>query len=94
MGKSSKRYSLYKSQPKVFKVLLNFLNNGPDKNTFEIFEILKIEILFFFSFSLTWDPLTLKISKRYSSYKLQLKVYKLVLDFPPNVPHKTTFWDF
>ncbi len=32
-----------------------------------------------------------KISKRYSSYKLQPNGLKLVLNFPPNGPHKTTF---
>ncbi len=30
-----------------------------------------------------------KISKRYSSYKEQPNVFKLVLNFPPNGPHKT-----
>ncbi len=34
-----------------------------------------------------------KCSKRYS-YKLQLKVLKLDLNFPPNGPHKTTFGIF
>ena len=43
----SKRYS-YKSQPKTFKLFLNFLSNGPHKTTFGIFEILKISILIFF----------------------------------------------
>ncbi len=43
-AKISKRYS-YKSQPKVFKLFLNFLPNGPHKNRWGIFEILKIEIL-------------------------------------------------
>ena len=48
----SKCYS-YKSQPKIFKLLPNFLLNGPPKITFEIFEVLKIEILtFFFHFRL------------------------------------------
>ena len=32
-----------------------------------------------------------KISKRYSSYKLQPKVFKLVLNFLPDGPHKTMF---
>ncbi len=31
-----------------------------------------------------------KISKRYSSYKLQPKVLNLFLNFPPNAPHKNT----
>ncbi len=44
----------------------------------------------FYLFSLTWDPMGVKISKRYFSYKLQPRVLKLVLNFPPNVPHKTT----
>ncbi len=44
-AKISKRYSFYKSQPKAFKLFLNFLPNGPHKKTFGIFEILKIEIL-------------------------------------------------
>ena len=35
-----------------------------------------------------------KISKRYYSYKLQPKVFKLVLNFPPNGPHKTTLGIF
>ncbi len=43
----SKRYS-YKSQPKVFKLFLNFLCNGPHKTTFGMLEILKIEILTIF----------------------------------------------
>ncbi len=42
---SQKRCSSYKSQLKVFKFFLNFLLNGPHKNTCGIFEILKIEIL-------------------------------------------------
>ncbi len=44
-AKVSKRYSSYKSQPKVFKLFLNFLPNGPHKSMFGIFEMLKIEIL-------------------------------------------------
>ncbi len=44
-AKISERYSSYKSQPKAFKLFLNFLSNGPHKTTFAIFEILKIEIL-------------------------------------------------
>ncbi len=48
-AKISKRYSSYKSQPKVLKLLLNFLPNGPHKSTVGIFEILKIEILVIFN---------------------------------------------
>ncbi len=82
----SKLYYSYKSQLKVFKLFLNLLPNGPHKTTFGIFEIFKIEILTnLCSFSLTWDPMGAKISKRYSSYKSQPKVLKLVLNFPRKV---------
>ncbi len=43
--KISKRYSCYKSQPKVFKLFLNFLPNGPHKST----------VLDFLNFELTLD---------------------------------------
>ncbi len=46
--KISKRYCSCKSQPKAFKLSLNFLSNGPFKSTFEIFKISKIEILTMF----------------------------------------------
>ncbi len=35
-----------------------------------------------------------KISKRNFSYKSQPNVFNLVLNFPPNGPHKTTFGMF
>ena len=86
-----KRYSSYKSQSKVFKLFLNFLPNGPHKIMFGIFEILKIENFNeFYSFSLTWDPMGVNISKCYS-YKSQPKVSKLVLNFSPNDRHKISF---
>ncbi len=44
-AKISKGYSSYKSQPKVFKLFLNFLPRGPHKTTLGIFEILKMYIL-------------------------------------------------
>ena len=86
------RYSSYKSQPKVFKLFLNFLPNGPHKTTFGIFENWNFNE--FYSFSLTWDPMGAKISKRYSSYKPQPNVLKLALNFPPNGPHIITFGIF
>ena len=48
----------------------------------------------FFSFSLTWDPMGVKISKHYSPYKLQPKVFKLFLNFLPIGPHKNTLGIF
>ena len=91
-AKISKRYSSCKLQSKAFKLFLNFF---PTVLTKLRLGFLKIEILtiFFFSFSLTWDPMGAKISKRYS-YKLQLKVFKLLLNFFPNGPHKTTLGIF
>ncbi len=71
----SKRYSSYKSQPKMFKLFLNLLHNGPYKIAFGSFEMLKIEFIEIDLFSLTWDPMGVKISKRYS-YKSQLKLFK------------------
>ena len=60
----SKGYSSYKLQPKVCKLLLDFIPNGPHKITFEIIESLKIESLtIFFLFSLIWDPIGVKILK-------------------------------
>ena len=48
-SKVSKRYSFYKSQPRLFKLLLNFLPNGPHKTAFGIFWKLKFwRILFIF----------------------------------------------
>ncbi len=62
---------------------------------FFIFEKKNFDFLgFFFSFSLTWDPMGAKISKRYSSYKSQPKVFKLFLNILPNGPHKTKFGIF
>ncbi len=48
----------------------------------------------FYSFSLTWDPMGVKISKYYYAYKSQPKAFKLVRNFLPNGPHKTTFGIF
>ncbi len=45
----------------------------------------------YFSFSLTWDHMGTKISKRYSSYKSLPKVFKLFPNFLPSSPHKSTF---
>ena len=43
----SKYYS-YKSQPKGFKMVLNFPPNGPHKTTLGIFEILSFRLLTIF----------------------------------------------
>ena len=50
-GKISKCYFSYKSQPKAFKLFLNFLINGPHKSMFGIFEILSLRFLTIFFFS-------------------------------------------
>ncbi len=92
---SPPKYFFFKSEPKFIKLLLNYLLNSHHKTTFGIFEILKIEILaIFFSFSLTWDPMGVKISKCYPSYISQPKAFKPVLNFPPNGPYKITLGSF
>ena len=76
---------------------LNFLPNGPHKTTVGIFEILKIEIvMIFFLFSLTWDPIGAKPSKRYSSIKSRLNRFKLFLNLLLSGPEltKVLFWIF
>ncbi len=65
-------------------------NYGFDFWNFENWNFLMI----LFSFSLTWDPMGVKISKRYSSYKSQPKVFKVLLNFLRNGPHKTMFGIF
>ena len=89
----SKRYSSYKSQPKAFKLFLNFCPNGLHKISFGIFEILKIEILTIFFVFINMGPNGVKISERYS-YKSQPNVFKIILNFLPNGPHKTSFGNF
>ncbi len=43
-----------------------------------------------------WDPMGVKLwqNATYSTYKVQPKVLKLVPNFPPNSPHKTTLGIF
>ncbi len=48
----------------------------------------------YFSFSLTWDPMGAKISKRYSYLKELLNLFKLFLKFLLRCPHKSTVLDF
>ncbi len=57
---------------------------GPYAQTFFFFFFLYE----YFSFSLTWDPMGAKVSKRYSSFKSQPNVF---LNFLPNGPHQTAF---
>ena len=59
------------------------------RSFFSFFKILDLWILTnFFSFSLTWDPMAVKISKRYS-YSYDSFSTKLFLPFPCDSPHKT-----
>ncbi len=76
-----------------FFQILVFASSGPYGLRF--FESLKTFFFYeFYSFSLTWDPIAAKILKRYSSYKSQPNVLKLVLNFPPNSPYKNSFRTF
>ena len=75
-AKNSKRYSSLRSLFNVSK-LLKFLLNSPQNSTvldfFFNFEILIFQE--FFPFSLTWDPMVAKISKRHSSFKSRSNVW-------------------
>ena len=84
-----------KPNPRIsFKFLL-VLPHGYTLRKFVYF--LKLVFDFFdeyFSFSLIWAPMRVKISKCYSSYKSQPKVSKLLLHFPPHGPDKNMFGIF
>ncbi len=70
----------------------DFFVNVSHKNTFTIFENWNFSE--FLSLLLTWKLNEVKISKSYF-YTSQSKVFKPVLNFLPNVPHKTTLpWGF
>ncbi len=86
--KISKRYS-YKSQTKVFKLILNFLLNGSHKIKFGIFEI-----LIFFSVFLNMGPYGSENSKTLLLLQIADKYFKLVLKFPKIGPHKITLGIF
>ncbi len=51
------------------------------------FNIFFLQICLFF---VNMDPMGAKLSKRHSSYKSQVKVVNLFLNFLPNGSHKTT----
>ncbi len=72
-SKNVKALLLLQITAESFKLFLSCLPNGLHKTTFGIFENWKFNE--FYSFSLTWDPMGLKISKGYSSYKSQPKVF-------------------
>ncbi len=87
-----KKLLFLQKQPKAFNLFLHFLLKGPHKIAFGIvWNFENWNFNYFFSFSLTWDPMRVKISKSYSSYKSQPKAFKFFLNFLPNGPHKTTF---
>ncbi len=85
-AKTSKRYPSLKLLLNPFKLLLNFLLSGPHKSTVLDFRTFwDYDFSHFFPFSLTWDPMGAKTSKRYSSYKLQPKVWNFSWIFLPMV---------
>ncbi len=94
-AKISKHYSSSKSQPNVFKLLLNFLPNGPHKTVFGIFEILKIEILnvFFFIF-VNMGPSRSKNFKTLLLLQIAAKNFETCSEFATNGPHKTMWGIF
>ena len=98
--KISKRYSSYKSQLKFFKPFLNFFLMVLTKLRLGFWNFENYNFNEFYSFMLTWDPMGAKFSKQITQilqiacYKSQANVLKLVLNFPPNGPHKTSFGIF
>ena len=52
-----------------------------------VIDFLRIFVVFINMGPMAMASMGAKISKRYSSYKSQPKVLKLVLNFPPNGPH-------
>ncbi len=71
--------------------LSNFSCVSPGQYARAFFDFFKRKHFFF---SLTWDPMGAKISKRYFFYKSQPKVFNLFLNFLPNGPHNTMFGIF
>ena len=71
------------------------LGRMPDKFLKWIFFFFLI-LYEYFSYSLIWDPIGAKISKRYSSYKSQPKSFKLFLIFSQWYSQKYAwnFWKF
>ncbi len=75
----SKRYSSLKSFTNSLKLFPDVLLNGPHTRIHFILEIFKnwnFNNFFFCSFRSTWDPMGAKMSKCYSYYKLQQKIFK------------------
>ena len=94
-AKISKRYSSYKSKPKVFKLFLNFPANGPHKTTFGIRNLENWILRIFFSFSLTWDPMGMKIFKTLLLLQIANKSFQTCTEFFPQWSQKWVgdFWN-
>ncbi len=96
--KTLKRYSSLKYLLNPFKLFLKFLLSGPHKST--VLDFWNFEFLIFqkfCSFSLTWDPMGAKTSKRYSSLKSLSNLFNLFRNFLLSCCHKGTvldFWNF
>ncbi len=99
-AKISKSYVSYKSQPKVFKLFLNFLRTGRHKTTFGIFEILNIGIFVNFIRFVNMGPNESENFKNAASPTNSRQTFwNLSWNFPPNGPHKNMFrifeiWSF
>ncbi len=93
-------FSVFVNAGSTGDLLLNFLFQGPYKNALWNLWILQNEILtILFSFSLTWDPMGVKMSKRCSTFKsLSIYMYlNFLLNFLLDDPHKSTdldCWNF
>ena len=85
----SKRHPSYKSQPKAFKLSLNFLPSGPHKTLFGSFEILKIEILTTFS--------TVSLCQQrswYGTLVCRASSFRVAIISEPNTRISFKFWLF
>ncbi len=75
---------------KSFQTILEFSSQWSHKSTFEIFEILKINILMIFFFLFVFFKTGQNQSENFKMLLfLQIEV-KLVLNLPPNGPHQNT----
>ncbi len=94
-GKNFKTILLLQIAADSFQTFPEFSSQWSSQNTLGIFwNFENWKFNEFYSFSLTWDAMGAKITKRFSSYKSETNVLKLVLNFSPNGPHKTTFGVF
>ncbi len=94
-GSESFKTLLLQIPAEVFKPFLKFLPHGPHKNTFGIFEILKIEILIiFFFFFINVGPNARVNFKTLLLLQIAAKSFKTCLEFYPQWSSQNYVRDF